>query len=222
MKIEKLNVGPLGACCYIVINEDTKQAIIIDPGGSHQDIIDLIEKNGLAPRLIINTHGHGDHMGANKEVKETFPEIKIAIHKDDVECLTQPKKNLSFLGGFLLKSPPADIVLKEGDKVGIDGIELEVIHTPGHTPGGICLLGRSSSDSDSDSDKNPDVLFSGDTLFQEGVGRTDLPGGDHAALIKSIQEKIFTLAGDVTVYPGHGDTTTIEEEKNSNPFVQSA
>ncbi len=218
MKIEKLNVGPLGACCYIVINEDTKQAIIIDPGGSHQDIIDLIEKNGLAPRLIINTHGHGDHMGANKEVKEAFPDIKIAIHKDDVECLTQPKKNLSFLGGFLLKSPPADIVLKEGDKVGIDGIELEVIHTPGHTPGGICLLGKLSSDSGSG--KKPDVLFSGDTLFQEGVGRTDLPGGDHAALIRSIQEKIFTLAGDITVYPGHGDATTIEEEKNSNPFVQ--
>ncbi len=221
MKIEKLNVGPLGACCYIVINEDTKPAIIIDPGGSHQDIIDLIEKNGLAPRLIINTHGHGDHMGANKEVKEAFPDIKIAIHRDDVECLTQPKKNLSFLGGFLLKSPPADIVLEEGGKVGIDGIELEVIHTPGHTPGGICLLGRSSSDSGSGagSDKSPDVLFSGDTLFQGGIGRTDFPGGDHAALIRSIQDKLLVLDGDTAVYPGHGDTTTIEEEKENNPFV---
>ncbi|MEE9514947.1 MAG: MBL fold metallo-hydrolase [Candidatus Brocadiales bacterium] len=216
MKIEKLNVGPLGACCYIVINEETGRAIIIDPGGSHEGIIAFIKSNSLVPELIINTHGHGDHIGANKEVKEAFPEIKIAIHKDDVECLTHPKKNLSFLGGFLLKSPPADIVLKEGDKVGIEGIEFEVIHTPGHTPGGICLLGKSSPDSD----KKPDILFSGDTLFQEGVGRTDLPGGDHAALIESIQEKLFTLAGNITIYPGHGDATTIEEEKNSNPFVQ--
>ncbi len=214
MKIEKFNVGPLGACCYIVINEETKQALIIDPGGDHETIIAFIKKNDLVPKLIINTHGHGDHIGANKEIKEAFPEIRLAIHKDDEDCLTQPKKNLSFLGGFLLKSPPADIVLKEGDKVGIGGIEFEVVHTPGHSPGGICLLSRSSSDSE------PAVLFSGDSLFQAGIGRTDLPGGDHAALIRSIQDKLLVLDGNTAVYPGHGDTTTIEEEKNNNPFVQ--
>ncbi len=216
MKIEKFNVGPLGACCYIVINEETKQALIIDPGGDHETIIAFIKKNDLVPKLIINTHGHGDHIGANKEIKEAFPGIRIAIHKDDEACLTQPKRNLSFLGGFLLKSPPADIVLEEGDKVGIGGIEFEVIHTPGHSPGGICLLGRFSSDSE------PAVLFSGDSLFQAGIGRTDLPGGDYAALIKSLQDKILILEGKTVVYPGHGPVTTVEEERNNNPFVKSA
>ncbi len=213
MKIHKLNVGPLGACCYVVANEETNEAIIIDPGGTHEAIVALIEKNNLVPRLIINTHGHGDHIGANKEIKEKFPDVRLAIHKDDVECLTQPKKNLSFLGGFLLKSPPADIVLKEGDKVGIDGLEFEVIHTPGHTPGGICLLHRPSADNE------PPVLFSGDTLFHMGVGRSDFPGGDQDALIRSIREKLFVLDGKTVVYPGHDDVTTIEEEKDNNPFV---
>ncbi|MFQ5956799.1 MAG: MBL fold metallo-hydrolase, partial [Candidatus Brocadiales bacterium] len=189
MKIEKLNVGPLEACCYVVIDEDTKEAVIIDPGGDHERIITFIQKNGLVPKLLINTHGHGDHIGANKEIKEAFPEVRIAIHQDDEACLTHPSKNLSFLGGFLLKSPPADIVLKEGDKVGIKCIEFEVIHTPGHTPGGICLFGRSATDN------GPPILFSGDSLFQGSIGRTDLPGGDFAALIESLQKKILVLEG---------------------------
>ncbi|MFQ5862204.1 MAG: MBL fold metallo-hydrolase [Candidatus Brocadiales bacterium] len=215
MKIERLSVGPLEACCYVVINEDTKEALIIDPGGDHERIIAFIKKNALVPKLLINTHGHGDHIGANREIREAFPEVKIAIHQDDEACLTHPSKNLSFLGGFLLKSPPADIVLKEGDKIGISGIELGVIHTPGHTPGGICLLGRSTADN------RPAILFSGDSLFQGGIGRTDLPGGDFTALIESLQRKILTLEGRTVVYPGHGPTTTIEEERKNNPFLQS-
>lgn len=212
MKIERMELGPLGACCYILINEETKGAVIIDPGGDAPEVIRLIKENGLKPGLLINTHGHGDHIGANKELKEAFPDIKICIHEEDEAMLTHPSKNLSFLGGWLYKSPPANVVLKEGDRIGIEGIELEVIHTPGHTPGGICLLSRS--------DNNPAVLFSGDSLFRGSIGRTDLPGGSYDALIEALEKKILPLPGNTLVYPGHGPGTTLEEEKGNNPFLK--
>lgn len=215
MRIEKFSVGPLEACCYVVSNEDTGEVVIIDPGGDHERIVTYIRENNLTPKLLINTHGHGDHIGSNKEIKETFPGVKIAIHYEDADCLTHPSKNLSFLGGFLLKSPPADIVLKEGDKVGVEGVEFEVIHTPGHTPGSICLLSRPTGEN------GRPVLFSGDSLFQGGIGRTDLPGGDFAALIKSLKDKILTLDGETVVYPGHGPLTTVGEERANNPFLQT-
>lgn len=214
MKIERFMVGPLQACCYILTNEDTREAIIIDPGGDAQELIEFIKKNNLNPRFLINTHGHGDHIGANKELKEAFSELKVCIHEKDEAMLTHPSKNLSFLGGFLYKSPPAEVVLKEGDKVSMEGIELEVIHTPGHTPGGICLLSRSK-------DGHPGVLFSGDSLFQGSIGRTDLPGGDYPALIEALRKKVLILEGRTLVYPGHGDSTTVLEEKENNPFLQS-
>lgn len=210
MKIKTLNVGPLQCCCYVVFNEQSREAIVIDPGGDAEIIIDYIRKNKLNPLLLINTHGHGDHIGANLELKEAFPEIKICIHADDEQMLTHPSKNLSFLGGVLYKSPPVERVLKHGDSIGVDGCKFKVLHTPGHTPGGICLL--SALD---------DVLFSGDTLFAEGVGRTDLPGGSYEALMESIRDNILTLDDNTVIYPGHGPSTTVAEEKANNPFIQA-
>ncbi|HHT9120564.1 MAG TPA: MBL fold metallo-hydrolase [Candidatus Hypogeohydataceae bacterium YC41] len=216
MKIETLIVGPLDVNCYI-LSDESDEAIVIDPGGDANKIIRFIEKHNLLPRYLINTHGHGDHIGGSKVLKEHFPEMKICIHKKEEEMLTNPFKNLSALGGFeskdfIVKSPPADMVLEEGDKITLGKIELEVLHTPGHTPGGICLLSRSK-------DNQPDILFSGDSLFQGSIGRTDFPGGDHKALIKSLKEKILTLKEDTIVYPGHGPSTTISYEKRNNPYL---
>ncbi|MFN3466600.1 MAG: MBL fold metallo-hydrolase [Candidatus Brocadiales bacterium] len=216
MRIETLIVGPLDVGCYILMNEDN-EAVIIDPGGDADEILKFIKKHKLQPRYLINTHGHGDHIGANKELKAHFPDIKICIHEEDKDALTNPFKNLSALGGFqskdyILKSPPADMTLKEGDRITLGKIKLEVIHTPGHTPGGICLLGRSE-------DGRPDVLFSGDSLFQGSIGRTDFPGGNHSALIESLRGKVLTLKEDTIVYPGHGPTTTVGYEKRNNPYL---
>jgi glyoxylase-like metal-dependent hydrolase (beta-lactamase superfamily II) len=218
MKIETLIVGPLDVGCYILTDKGD-EAVIIDPGGDADKIIKLLKKHGLKPRYLINTHGHGDHIGGNKALKEHFPEMKICIHEEDEEMLTNPFKNLSALGGFqskdyILKSPPADVPLKEGDRIPLGGIRLEVLHTPGHTPGGICLLSRSG-------DNQPDVLFSGDSLFQGSIGRTDFPGGNYNALIKSLKEKVLTLKEDTVVYPGHGPSTTIGYEKRNNPYLSS-
>ncbi|MEK7822023.1 MAG: MBL fold metallo-hydrolase [Planctomycetota bacterium] len=216
MKIETLIVGPLDVGCYILANEDN-EAVIIDPGGDADEIIKFIKGHKLQPRYLINTHGHGDHIGANKELKALFPELKICIHEEDKEALTNPFKNLSALGGFqskdyILRSPPADVTLKEGDRITLGKIRLEVLHTPGHTPGGICLLGRSEDD-------KPDVLFSGDSLFQGSIGRTDFPGGNQQDLVKSLREKVLTLKEDTIVYPGHGPSTTIGYEKVNNPYL---
>lgn len=216
MKIETLIVGPLDVGCYILVNENN-EAVIIDPGGDADEIIKLIKGHKLQPRYLINTHGHGDHIGANKELKALFPELKICIHEGDKEALTNPFKNLSALGGFqskdyILRSPPADVTLKEGDRITLGKIGLEVLHTPGHTPGGICLLSRSE-------DNKPDVLFSGDSLFQGSIGRTDFPGGNQQDLVKSLREKVLTLKEDTIVYPGHGPSTTIGYEKANNPYL---
>lgn len=216
MEIKTLIVGPLDVGCYILSNENN-EAIIIDPGGDVDKIAQFLKKNNLQPRYLINTHGHGDHMGANKTLKEHFPEMKICIHKEDAEMLTNPFKNLSALGGFqskeyLLKSPPADITLNEGDRITLGTIVLEVLHTPGHTPGGICLLSRSEGN-------QPNILFSGDSLFQGSIGRTDFPGGNYNALVKSLKEKILILKENTLVLPGHGPTTTIGDEKRNNPYL---
>lgn len=216
MRIETLIVGPLDVGCYILMNENN-EAVIIDPGGDADEILKFIKKHKLQPRYLINTHGHGDHIGANKELKAHFPDIKICIHEEDKEALTNPFKNLSALGGFqskdyILKSPPADMTLREGDRITLGQIKLEVLHTPGHTPGGICLLSRSG-------DSQPDVLFSGDSLFQGSIGRTDFPGGNHSALVESLRGKVLTLKEDTIVYPGHGPTTTVGHEKRNNPYL---
>lgn len=150
-------------------------------------------------------------------MKEAFPDIQICVHEEDQDMLPYPAKNLSilaaFYGGTTVRSPMADRLLKDGDTLTIGRHSFEIIHTPGHTPGGICLYSKNQED------ENPPVLFSGDSLFKEGIGRTDFPGCNQEVLIRSIKERLFVLEEKTIVYPGHGPSTTIAEEKRNNPFV---
>ncbi|MBP2642310.1 MAG: putative metallo-hydrolase [Firmicutes bacterium] len=206
MKIVDLQVGYIGTNCYIVYNETTKDAAVIDPGGSAPDILSIINQEKLNVKYIINTHGHVDHIMANSQIKEATG-ADILIHEADADMLINPNTNLSaMLGGASVKHVPADYVLKEGNVIELGDDQFRVIHTPGHTPGGISLLCG-------------EVLFSGDTLFAMSVGRTDFPGGSHKTLISSIKEKLMVLDDNIKVLPGHGSATTIGEERQVNPFI---
>jgi glyoxylase-like metal-dependent hydrolase (beta-lactamase superfamily II) len=190
----------MGANCYIVSDNSTGAAVLVDPGGEPDKIKAVLKKNGLTAKFIINTHGHGDHILGNG-----YFGIPVYAHRLEKDFLTDPDKNLSGMFGMFFKSPEATKLLEDGDKVSLDSLELEIIHTPGHTPGGISI-------------KLGDVVFTGDTLFAGGIGRTDLPEGDERTLYRSIKEKLFMLDDNTVVYPGHGPESTIGEEKASNPF----
>jgi glyoxylase-like metal-dependent hydrolase (beta-lactamase superfamily II) len=204
MIVKGLVVGPLQVNCYLVGCEETKEGIVIDPGGDAPVILSQIHALELNIAYIINTHGHIDHVAANRSIKEATS-APIAIHRLDAPWLTNPQGGLALLLG-VTPGPPADIFLEEGDEVRFGKISLKVLHTPGHTTGGISLWGE-------------EIIFTGDALFKMGIGRTDLPGGDFKTLIKSIRTKLFTLPEETVVYPGHGPATTIGREKRTNPFV---
>jgi len=207
MKIQQLTVGMMGVCCYIVSCEKTNKAAIIDPGGDEEKILDACRKDTLDVEYIIATHGHPDHVCGNGPIQEATG-ARIIMHKDDAEFFARPeiKDYFSMLG--LAESPPPDIIVEDGDTITIGEEQLQVLHTPGHTPGGICLY------------NSPDC-FTGDTLFVGGVGRTDFQGGSMQDLSRSIREKLLTLPTDTVVWPGHGyggSKSTIGEEARSNPF----
>ncbi len=205
MIIEMLHVGPLQTNCYIVGCEDTKEGAIIDPGGDAKRILAEVERLGLKIKYVINTHGHFDHTLANKEVVKATG-APLAIHSADAPMLTQGGG--AFFFGLMGKaSPPADTIMEEGQVLTLGQIELEVLHTPGHSPGSICLYSEKDG-----------VLFDGDVLFNMGIGRSDLPGGSYSVLMRSIQ-KLLALPDETTVYPGHGPATTIGRERRSNPFL---
>ncbi|MFQ5964259.1 MAG: MBL fold metallo-hydrolase [Candidatus Scalinduaceae bacterium] len=212
LDIQLLKVGPLEACCYIISLRNYSDAIIIDPGGDTERIIGCLAEKDLNPIVLINTHGHGDHIGGNKELKRKFPDIQICIHIDDAEMLTDPFKNLSLLGGKRYTSPPANRILNHNDKIMFDEYVFSVLHLPGHTPGGIGIY------TDSTSNGEAPILFSGDTLFAGGIGRTDLPGGNYDLLIESIKNHVFTLDKETLIHPGHGSSTTVKEEQERFNF----
>ncbi len=204
MIVETLEVGPLGTNCYIVGSGSGRDGMIIDPGGEAKRILKKVSDLKLSIKLVVLTHGHMDHVGALQEVKEATG-ADIAAHTDDTKIMGDG--SLSALLGI---SPPAlsppDRLLEDGDKIDIGELYFMVRHTPGHTPGGICLLGEG-------------MVFSGDTLFNYSIGRADLPGGNYKQLIDSINSKLMVLAGDMIVYPGHGPKTTIGTERRGNPFL---
>ncbi len=206
MITKKLVVGQLEANCYILADEETKRAIIIDPGGEARKILEVIKQNKLKVIYIINTHAHIDHIGANDIIRENTG-ASLLIHSADAYLLKDMEMNLSTImneeRGPLL---PPTRVLEDGDEIKVDQICLQVLHTPGHTPGSICLYVK-------------DRVFAGDTIFAGGVGRVDLPGGNFTDLQNSIREKLLTLPKEVIVHPGHGPDTTIGKEKKSNPFI---
>ncbi len=206
MKYEHIIVGAIETNCYLVCCEETKECAVIDPGAEAQKIIQLIHQNDLKPTMVINTHGHVDHVGANRDLIDEYS-VPLLIHSADSPMLDKVEQTeLSFFLGAK-NSPPPDKLLVEGEKVVIGSVQLEIIHTPGHSPGSVSLMGE-------------DILFSGDTLFFGGVGRTDLPGGSWNELVCSIKEKILTLPEDTIVLTGHGPKTTVGQEKRSNPFIQ--
>lgn len=199
-------VNNMGTNCYIVGCEETKEVAVIDPGGNARGIVQVLEREGLKAVYIINTHGHIDHIGGNRGVKEATG-AKILIHEADAKMLTSAISNFSFLMGSKVTSPPADQFIKDGDIIKIGNtVELEVIHTPGHSPGGVCL-------------KTGDIIFVGDTLFQMSIGRTDFPGGSHKQLVDNITKRLLCYEDHVVCYPGHGPATTIGFERQNNPFL---
>jgi hydroxyacylglutathione hydrolase len=206
MKYENVIVGALETNCYLIYCEETLECAVMDPGAEPEKIFRAIHENNLKPVVLINTHGHVDHVGANKDIKERY-DIPILIHSADVPILRSIlQSGLSlFLGAKA--SPPPDRLLEEGDEVKIGTCSLKVIHTPGHSPGCLCFV-------------QDGLLFSGDTLFCGGVGRTDLPGGSWENMIKSIRNKILTLSDETLVFPGHGPYTTIGQERLMNPFIR--
>jgi hydroxyacylglutathione hydrolase len=202
-----LVVGPIQANCYVLGCERTKETAVIDPGGDVDKILMTLTKDKLRCVYIINTHGHFDHTGDNKRLKEVTG-AKLVIHRADAPMILHQGSNGSMWGMEVEDSPPPDSYVEERDVITFGDISLQVLHTPGHSPGGISLL----------SDK---MVFVGDTLFAGSIGRTDLPGGDYETLIRSVKEKIFPLGDDVVIYPGHGPKTTVGREKRSNPFFAS-
>ncbi len=204
MKVHTLSVGPMQANCYILECEETKKAIVIDPGGDSDLILDFIESNKLKTEFIINTHAHIDHIASNEELKSRTSAL-ICIHKEDADMLVNPQKNLSFFIGSPISSPSPDRLLNDGDILESGTIRLQVIHTPGHSPGSISLLSQ-------------ECIFTGDLLFAGGIGRYDFPGSSYEELIRSLR-KIMELKSDLIVYPGHGPATTIGEERETNPFI---
>ena len=205
MEIIPLIVGELEVNCYIIGDSKKNEWAVIDPGGDAEKILEVIREKNARVKFILNTHGHPDHTGANSKIKEKT-NAPLYIHKADATLVSGLFNQLARLTGIKGSPFKPDHFLEEGDELPLGDISLKVFHTPGHTRGGICLF----------FDK---VLFSGDTLFANSIGRTDLPGGSLSTLLSSIRKKLFSLPDDVVVYPGHGPQTTIGEEKRSNPFL---
>ena len=206
MIIRKLELNPFGSNCYIVGSESTKEGMIIDPGMLAEEILKHVEDLGLKIKTIVLTHAHMDHTGALAEVKEATG-AEVAMHADDVPLLRGSNPMMRMPGSS--KEPPApDRLLKEGDVIDIGDLHFRILHTPGHSPGGICLL-----------EKDSEIVFTGDTLFQFSIGRTDFPGGSHEGLVQNINDKLMILPDNTTVCPGHGPDTTIGVERRVNPFL---
>ncbi|MBI3754535.1 MAG: MBL fold metallo-hydrolase [Deltaproteobacteria bacterium] len=211
MILKTLVVGPLEVNCYILGDEKTKEAACIDPGDNVDEILLALADAGLCLKYIINTHGHFDHVGGNSRLKQATG-AKFAIHKDDAVLLENVASQSAAFGLDAVSSPPPDMLLKGGDEIRVGSMVIEVIHTPGHTRGGICLFIKNTN-----SDEK--ILFTGDTLFAGSIGRTDLPGGSYKDLIASLKNKILPFGDDVKIFPGHGSETTIGRERKFNQFL---
>lgn len=206
MIFESLEVGPLSVNCYIVACENSREGIVVDPGGDVERIIALVKQHRLKISTIINTHGHFDHIGGNRQAVETFG-ARLLIHQADAPMLSRSAEVARRYGLHGENSPEADAYLVDGMDIDFGTRRLRVLHTPGHTQGGCCLYIEEAQ-----------KVITGDTLFADSIGRTDLPGGSHEQLLESIRTKLFTLPDDVIAYPGHGLQTTIGHEKRCNPY----
>jgi glyoxylase-like metal-dependent hydrolase (beta-lactamase superfamily II) len=210
MKIDRLVLGDYETNSYVLRDNASAEAcLIIDTGLDPDPLLDFLAEHKLNPVALILTHGHADHTAAVPILRKSYPETKVYIHKFDAEMLTGKSDNLASLASVSFSTAPAEVMLTEGQTIDLAGMSLKVLHTPGHTPGGVCLYNEAES-----------IIFVGDTLFAGSVGRTDFPGGNMTQLIEAINQKLLTLPDDTICYPGHGPATTIGEERNSNPFLK--
>ena len=211
MILKNFVVGQLETNCYILGDEKSKDALCIDPAGKVDEIMAAANKAKLSIKYIINTHAHFDHVGGNGPLKK-ITGAKLAIHSEDVMLLESVALQGAEFGTDAVPSPSPDILLKDDDKIKVGNLVFSVIHTPGHSQGGICLFLKLT-------DNNEEILFTGDTIFAGSIGRTDLPGGSYKDIIASIKSKILPLGDDVRILPGHGHETTIGREKMFNQFL---
>jgi len=210
MKIDTFILGEYETNCYILRqSEEAKDCLIIDIGLDPGRFIDFLRDNNFNPAAVVLTHGHIDHIAGVSVLRAEFANVKVYIHKLDAGMLTEAGSNLSAMMGQGFTTEPADSIIEDKGVVEEAGITLEVLHTPGHTPGGVCLYS-----------KDDGVVFTDDALFAGSIGRTVFPNGSMAELVESIKAKLFTLPDDTIVYPGHGPTTTIAQEKAHNPFLR--
>ncbi len=205
MILEEVRVGQMQVNCYILAQRENSAAIIIDPGDDEVKIKKVLKRRKLRPGIIINTHGHMDHIGCDDDFG-----VDVYAHRDEVKLLKDPEENLSGVFAIPYSVKSRIKALEDEEKITLGDIELEVIHTPGHTAGGIALLLKKPQGK---------ILFTGDTLFCGSVGRTDFPGADGELIIKSIKERLLKLPDDTVIYPGHGPSSTIGEERKTNPFL---
>lgn len=205
MALFVLSHGIFDSNTYIL--SDDKECVVIDSGVNPGEIMHIVESNGLQVKYIILTHGHFDHIYHVQSLKEKTG-AQLCIHEDELALYQNPDMNgsMMFGAGREVKAPAPDILLKDGQVLQVGALRLEIIHTPGHSPGSICILCG-------------DMLFSGDTLFAMSIGRTDFPGGSARAMSESLHKKLFTLEDNITVYPGHGPKTSIGYEKENNPYA---
>ena len=200
-----MEIGPVLTNCYLLLNDDEKKLVIVDPGGPAPQVINRIEQTGYEPVAILLTHGHFDHILGVEGLVEKY-KIPVYAHEDEKETLNRPEFNLGIDHRLDLRID-ADHYVKDGEHISLAGFDIECLHTPGHTPGGVCFYLKEER-----------LVFSGDSLFNQSIGRTDFPNGSASKLVRSVGEKLLTLPDDVKVLPGHEQLTSIGFEKQYNPF----
>ena len=208
-RIEPVESAPFAEMSYVIWREGKIEALVVDPGFDPEAILAIVRREGLQIVEILNTHGHVDHIAGNAAMKQAFPNAPLVIGRNEASLLIDPELNLSIMLGDCLTSPPADVLLNEGDTRDAAGFTFEILEIPGHSPGSIVYVCKQFA---------PAFAFGGDVLFAGSVGRTDL-GGDTQLLLKGIKSKLLTLPEDTRIYPGHGPSFTIGREKKSNPYV---
>jgi len=209
MQLHTIVSMPFAENTYIVWQSSSSDAVVIDPGFEPEPVLEKLADEALTVRLILNTHGHVDHIAGNADLKAAFPDAPLVIGAGDAEMLTNPMLNLSGLSGVDIRSPRADRLVREGEVIEAAGLRFEVFDIPGHSPGHVVYLVR----------EDPPVVFGGDVLFRGSIGRTDFPGGDLEQLLAGIRAKLWPLPDHTIVYSGHGPVTTVGHEKRLNPFL---
>ncbi len=204
--VRRIPTGPLDVNCYIVGCPHSRECVIIDPGGHGERIVETLGRLDLNPVALIDTHGHFDHIGGNAYLMAGMDSLRLYLHADDLHYLRNAREHADYWSMSFEDSPEPTDLLQGGEEIKSGRLRLGIIHTPGHSPGGISIY-------------LPGHVFTGDALFEGSIGRTDLPGGDYDLLISSIREKLLVLPGDTIVHPGHGPETTIAEERRNNPFL---